>query len=274
MPPLRADLHVHSTASDGTLAPSALAVLAKRAGLTHLAVTDHDSVAGIAEAARACRRLDIVLIPGVELSATAPDGGDVHVLGYFIDTESAELLEHLEDLRAARLRRAAVMVESLNRAGVPVTLDDVLRFADGGSVGRAHVARAIVSAGHAPTVADAFHRFIGRGEPHYVAKDARTANEVIQCVLRAGGIPVLAHPGVGDHMHLIGALVAPGLQGIEAFHPEHGPERTAQLERIADQSGLLVTGGSDFHGADGPNPPLGSVPLPARHLKALLAARA
>lgn len=271
--PLRADLHVHSSASDGTLSPHAIVRLAARAGLTHLAITDHDSVSGLDEALDACVALGVKLIPGVELSATTERGDDVHILGYFIDPTSPLLLDRLTRFRLARSHRAERMVRSLADAGIPVTIDEVLRFAQDAAIGRAHVARAIVASGHAVSVKDAFERFIGRDAPHYIAKESPRPEEAISYIIEAGGIPVIAHPGVGGHSYLIERLIRQGLAGIEAFHADHAPEERLHYAALARELGLLVTGGSDFHGPQGPNPPLGSVELPAQHIEALLAAR-
>ncbi len=271
--PLRADLHVHSNASDGTLRPRAIVRLAARTGLTHLSITDHDSVSGLDEALEASVDLGVALIPGVELSATTERGSDVHILGYFIDPTSPRLLERLARFRHARSRRAERMVRSLADAGIPVTLKEVLRFSQGGAIGRAHIARAIVASGHAVSIRDAFERLIGRDAPHYVAKESPKPEEAISFIIEAGGIPVIAHPGVGDHSYLIERLTRQGLAGIEAFHADHTPDQRAHYAALARELGLLITGGSDFHGPQGPNPPLGSVELPAPHIEALLGAR-
>ncbi len=269
---MRADLHVHSTASDGTLSPSKLVLLALEAGVAVLALADHDSVEGIPEAVTAALGTPLTVIPAVELSSVAEDGRDVHILGYFIDTTDAVLLSTLSDLRAARVRRAEGMVAALSSAGFVVSLDDVRRFSSDGAMGRSHVARALVSAGHAETVSDAFNRFIGRGRPYYVSKDVRSPALAIQCIRDAGGIAVVAHPGVTRVDDLLDELSAAGLGGIEAYHGEHGDEQRVHYAAIAAARGLLATGGSDYHGPDAPNACLGSVVLPDEALRAFLAA--
>lgn len=270
---MRADLHVHSTASDGTLSPTNLVELALAASLDVLAIADHDSVAGLAEATRAASGTCLSVIPAVELSSVAADGRDVHILGYFVRADDPHLLAHLADLRGARLRRAATMVERLAAAGYELTLDQVLELSDGGAVGRSHVARALVNAGHAATVHDAFEHLIGHGRPFYVAKDVRTPAEAIGCIREAGGLAVAAHPGVTGSDDLIAALVDDGLAGVEAYHADHTPEQRAHYAQLAARLGLLTTGGSDYHGPAAPNPPLGSVEVPAEAVRALLAAR-
>jgi predicted metal-dependent phosphoesterase TrpH len=266
---MRADLHAHTTASDGSLSPSAIVSLADEVGLDILAVTDHDSVAGIPEALSVAGQTRLRLVPGVELSAVW-EGRDVHLLGYFVDHEDASLLEHLKDLRAARLRRAETIVASLSDAGYSIGIDDVLALAAGGSVGRSHVARALVSQGHATTVADAFQRFLGRGCPFYVPKDVRSPFDVLDVVRSAGGVAVLAHPGVTKVDALIAALVGAGLAGIEAYHAEHTPEQRAHYAWLAKSLGLIATGGSDYHGTDAIGVQLGSVDVPEADVERLM----
>jgi 3',5'-nucleoside bisphosphate phosphatase len=268
---MRADLHVHSTASDGTATPTELVELALGAGLDVLAIADHDSVAGLAEASRAAENTGLTLIPAVELSAVS-QGIDVHILAYFVDPTEPRLLADLELLRAVRFRRASAMVEALSEAGYSVTLDDVLALSDGGAVGRSHVARALVGSGAAESVSDAFRRLIGRGMPFYVPKDSQSPENVISTMRDLGAIPVLAHPGVTQADPIIPQLVDAGLLGIEAYHADHTPEQRVAYATLAADLGLLVTGGTDFHGAAAPNPTLGSVDIPSEVVAALLAA--
>ncbi len=270
---MKADLHVHSTASDGTLTPSQLVDLANERGLRVLAIADHDSVEGLTEARDAARDTPLILIPAVELSSVTADGRDVHVLGYYVDPTDPVLLAHLADLRDARLARAESMVAALAEAGFGLTLDDVLALSDGGAVGRSHVARALVAAGHAESVSDAFQRLIGREGPFYVAKDVRTPAEAIDAIRASGGIAVVAHPGVSGLEEHVDGFIDDGLGGVEAYHADHTPEMRAFYAELAARRGILVTGGSDFHGLSAPNPPLGSVEIPTEAIEALLAAR-
>ncbi len=266
---MRFDLHVHTTASDGMFTPAELVALAAELGLAAVAVTDHDSVEGVPEALSAAKSLgSVCVIPGVELSAVH-GGRDVHVLGYFIDHESMKLRMHLADLRAARRRRAEAIVGALRAAGYVIDLDEVLALSDGGAVGRSHVARALVERGQADDVSDAFRRLLGRGRPFYFPKDVRTPLEVLRMVLVAGGIPVLAHPGVTGIDDLVPTLAAEGLVGIEAYHPEHDEAQQARYVTMADEMGLLATGGPDYHGPSAPNPPLGSIDMPDTVLERL-----
>ena len=269
---MRADLHVHSTASDGTLSPSELVSLALQRNVDVLAIADHDSVEGLAEAIKAARDTQLVLVPAVELSASHPTA-DVHILGYHIDHEDPGLLAHLAALREARLARAYAMLERLAAVGIDVDIDEVLTLAEGGAVGRSHVARALVAGGHADHVADAFDRLIGRGKPHYVSKNAQLPAEVIAVIRRAGGVAVVAHPGVSGLDTIVPELIAAGLGGIEAYHADHTPAQREHYANLAREAQLFVTGGSDFHGHDAPNPPLGSVDLPDDAVTALLSWR-
>jgi len=268
---MRLDLHVHSTASDGSLAPREIVAIAIGQGLSALAITDHDSVEAVRPAQDAAAGSNLMVIPGVELSAVH-DGLDVHVLGYFVDITDPAFLQHLRALRAARLRRAEVMVAVLGNAGFHVTLSDVLLLAEGGSVGRSHIARALVQRGHAVSVADAFDRFIGRGRPYYVPKDSTSPADAVGIVLDAGGVPVIAHPGVTGVEDLIPELAAHGLAGIEAYHAEHTLEQAAQFAAMARDHGLICTGGSDHHGPTSPGAPLGAVDMPSDTLSELLRA--
>lgn len=268
---MKADLHVHSCASDGSLAAAELVSLALERGLDVLAIADHDSVEGIASALDAAEGTGLVLVPAVELSAV--DGGrDIHVLAYFVDHTSPSLLAYLEDLREARLHRAETMVAALNEAGLPIDLDGVLALSNGGAVGRSHVARALVEAGHADTVGDAFSRLIGRGRPFYVRKDSRSPKDVLAAVLDSGAVPVLAHPGVSGATDLVPQLVAAGLRGVEAYHADHTPGQRDSLLALARRFGLLVTGGTDYHGPGAPNPDLGTAYVPESAVRALLEA--
>lgn len=267
----RIDLHVHSTASDGRLAPGELADHAARRGVGVIALTDHDSVEGVAACREACADADVEFVPGVELSADA-DGRDVHILGYFIDPDDDVLLTRLAQLRGRRLERTERMVRALNEAGYDVTLEDVLAQAGEGAVGRSHVARALVDREHAHDLRDAFVRFIGVRGPFYVRKDNPSPADVIATIRAAGGVPVIAHAAVSKVEDLIEPLAHAGLGGIEAYHSEHTPQDAARLAATAAGLGLIVTGGTDYHGPDGPNPDLGDIEIPDGVYEGLLAA--
>lgn len=269
---MRADLHVHSTASDGTLSPHELVALADSNSVDVLAIADHDSVAGIPSAIEAAVGTSVLIIPAVELSACTPDGKDVHILGYGLDFGDSALAARLAELRDARIERARTMVALLSADGYTVSIDDVLDLSDGGAVGRSHVARALVNSGHAADIADAFSRLIGHGKTYYVAKSVKTPGEAMRIIREAGGVPVVAHPGVNRADEIIGEHSAGLLGGIEALHADHTPEQRTHYLSLAESLGLLVTGGTDFHGPQAHNPPLGSVEIPERHIVALLRA--
>lgn len=245
------DLHMHSTASDGSRSPADVVRAAKRAALSAIALTDHDTVAGLAEAHALGSELGIRIVNGVELSAVEGES-ETHLLGLHL--RDTTVLEHrLSELREMRGRRAARIVELLQSQGVQVTLDDVLMQAGTGAVGRPHVARALVADGWATDVRDAFDRYLGAGRSAYVAKEQLGMREAIAMVHAAGGLAVLAHPGASGTRERIEPLAAMGLDGVEVKHPSHSPQDTARLRACVDQLGLIPSGGSDWHGAaDGP----------------------
>lgn len=244
---VRIDLHTHSTASDGLLAPAALVAEAKRQGVDVLALTDHDTMAGVDEAAAAAAEAGIDFIPGVELNTDAPKG-ELHILGYCIAADKSSFQALLQRRQDGRRQRAHKMVQRLRHIGCNITMDDVERIAEGGVVARPHVARALVEGGYADDVAAAFDRFVGKGQPGYVPREGFTAYDAVQAILAAGGVPVLAHPGRMATEKYIEPLIDAGLQGIECFYPEHTAEQTARYVQIARRYDLVVTGGSDFHG--------------------------
>jgi len=245
------DLHMHSTASDGSRSPADVVRAAKRASLVAISLTDHDTVSGLPEAHAVGAELGVRIVNGVELSAVEGET-ETHLLGLHL-RDTAVLERGLGELREMRGRRAARIVELLQAQGVQVTLDDVMVQAGSGAIGRPHVARALVADGWATDVRDAFDRYLGAGRPAYVAKDQLEMREAIAMVHAAGGLAVLAHPGAGGTRERIEALVALGLDGVEVKHPSHSPQDVARLRAFVDQLGLIPSGGSDWHGAaDGP----------------------
>lgn len=259
---MRVDLHTHTTASDGMLPPNRLVELAREAGVTVLAVSDHDSTDSVDAAMASGQRIGVEVIPAVEIN-TDVDSGEVHVLGYYIDHHQSWLQEFLLWLRDGRVNRAARMVEKLNALGVKIDFRRVRALAQG-AVGRPHVARALVEAGAVKTTEEAFDRYIGRSGPAYVERMKVAPEEAVRIISRAGGIPVLAHPGWGVTDGMIPALVQAGLEGIEVYYPDHTPAMQAQYLDLARQYSLLVTGGTDFHGGDlATRVPLGSQYVPA-----------
>ncbi len=246
---MRIDLHTHTVASDGLLTATQLVRLARSWGVGILSVADHDSTESVEEAVRAGREEGIEVIPAVELNTDVP-GAEVHILGYFIDHRLEWLQALLRRLREGRLHRAQRMVEKLAALGAPIRLERVLALAGGGAVGRPHVARALVEAGHVSETAEAFARYIGRNGPAYVERLKVAPVQAVEIIRYAGGVPVLAHPGwLGDEA-MVDELLAAGLEGIEAYYPDHTPAMVERYLQIARSRGLLVTGGTDFHGGD------------------------
>jgi predicted metal-dependent phosphoesterase TrpH len=244
--PPRADLHVHTTASDGEYTPSQVAALAREAGLTAVAVTDHDTLAGVAEAQAAGARLGVRIVPGVELSAVHLER-EIHLLALHVEL-SDEFETQLTEFRAGRVRRAEEMVSRLRALGATITMDSVLAHAGRGAVGRPHVARALVDSGFVREHRDAFDRYIGNGRPAYVAKETLYAADAIDLVHAAGGIVVFAHPGRDGTRAFIEPLVGYGLDGLEILHPSQSSEDMARLGALAQHFGLVSSGGSDWHG--------------------------
>lgn len=259
---MRIDLHTHTTASDGLLTPEQLIDLARAREVGILAVADHDSTDAVDRAMAAGAAVGIEVLPAVELNTDVP-GTEVHVLGYLLDHRVPWLQQLLGLLRDGRLHRAERMVEKLTALGAPITMDRVLALAGGGSVGRPHVARVLVEAGWVSDTSEAFTRYIGRNGPAYVERLKVAPGEAVHIIRRAGGVPVLAHPGwLGDDAR-VDALVGEGLEGIEAYYPDHTLEMVQRYLALARRHGLLVTGGTDFHGTDlATRVPLGSQEVP------------
>ena len=268
------DLHTHSTWSDGLLSPTALVEEAASRGVRVLALTDHDTVAGIREARIAGERLGVEVIPGVELSTSLGSGGEIHLLGYFVDIDDPGLVERLSGYALARAERMERMVDRLLRVGAPVALERVREIAGHGTVGRPHLGRALVEAGHAADLTDAFERYIGGGRPAYVPRPRVDPADAIALVRGAGGVPVLAHPfSVGGVEGVLDRLVPAGLAGMEVDYGAYTPEDRDVLRQIAARRGLIATGGSDYHGPDlRAARELGSAPVRVEAVAALRAA--
>ncbi len=268
------DLHTHTTASDGALAPAALVELARREGAGVLGVTDHDTVAGLDEAMEAGVRLGVEVIPGLEVSSYY-QRQEVHLLGYFVDHRRPALLERLAAWRAERVGRLHEMVDRLRRFGIHLDADRIAARGAGASVGRPHVAVALVEAGHVATVEEAFDRFLADGKPAHVPRQRVPVAEAIALVREAGGLPVLAHPGTYRNDGMIPELVRDGLVGIEVLHRDHNDVATGRYRRIAARYNLACTGGSDYHGLPGAEAQhLGRPSLPQADLDALRARHA
>ncbi|MBZ0293430.1 MAG: PHP domain-containing protein [Anaerolineae bacterium] len=265
------DLHTHTTASDGQLTPAQLVELAREIGLDTIAITDHDTTSGIIQAQEAAPS-GFEVIAGIELSAEDA-GGDVHMLGYCIDLDNAIFQTALEEFRSRRYFRAQKIAEKLAALELPVEWDRIEAIAEGGAIGRPHIARAMMEAGYVTSVKEAFERFLENGGPAYVARKRLSPEESVELIHIAGGAAVLAHPVyVKDHRAMIDRLLPVGLDGIEVVYPDHPPALQAELRAIAQAHDLIMTGGSDFHGLNLPGKAmLGSVTPPADAVQALKA---
>ncbi|MGG3882626.1 PHP domain-containing protein [Brevibacillus panacihumi] len=250
-----ADLHTHTTASDGTCDPKENVRIAMEAGLAALAITDHDTVAGIAEAKEAGAVLGIEVIPGVEISSVAR-GQDIHVLGFFVPYEDASFQEKLVGLRETRHERNKLLINKLQELGIAIKLEDVYKRKQGTdkNIGRPHIAEELMELGVVNSIEEAFDKYLGKGGAAYVNPPRITPQEAITLIREAGGVAVLAHPGLYDDDELVKELIEFGLDGIEVFHPDNSQNQREVYRKWAEEFDLLVTGGSDFHGWRGEEP--------------------
>ncbi|WP_410768165.1 PHP domain-containing protein [Fontibacillus sp. BL9] len=252
-PAQRFDLHTHTRASDGMNPPAENVRLAKEKGLTGLAITDHDTVAGVREAIEKGEKLGVLVIPGVEISTRAA-GKDIHVLGYFLDTRDSKLLERLASLRETRDARNGQIIRKLQELGISITLDEVIEglgrpLRNDESLGRPHIADTLVRKGYAKDLRDAFDRYLGEGKPGYASLPRIAPEEAMDWIREAGGAAVLAHPGLyGDDDLVVDILERGRPAGVEVYHSDHGPEDEGRYAALAKRYGLIPTGGSDYHG--------------------------
>ncbi len=283
------DLHTHSNVSDGSETPTRVAELAAAAGCSAFALTDHDSLLGLAEARRAAEQAGITLIPGCEVSCVKPTvpgasiTGSVHVLVYFVDEGEGPLQDELLALRRDRRRRNDALIERLRDLGVDIEWETVVTQAGGeGGVGRPHFAQVLVHMGVAEDIQDAFDRYLADGKSAYVPKARITPTEVVKLATASGGVAVLAHPltlglGPGPLENLVSDLARQGLGGIEAVYGRYSPQERKQLRRLSERTGVVATGGSDFHGTFKPDlevgTGLGDLNVPDDVLDALMARR-
>lgn len=260
------DLHIHSTASDGTCTPAELIRLATDIGLQAIAITDHDTLDGTCSAQEGAIPAQLRILSGVELSAAPPSGfpmgGSLHILGYGLDPDCLALKQALAELRAARDQRIPKIIERLNHIGIAISLPQVMDQVGFGSPGRPHIARVLIDMGVATDINDAFDRYLAKGQPAYVDKYRIECRRALELIHLAGGVPVLAHPYLvpGGHTAvttLVARLHAMGLMGIEVYYPHHTCEDVACYLDLAQRFELLVTGGTDFHGQVTPNIQLG-----------------
>lgn len=264
-----ADLHLHTNLSDGTLSPAKLAALARRRGIGCISITDHDSVAAFLSD---IPQEGIEIIPGIELTADS-NNSEVHILGYFIDYRAKWFREKLKDICSSRIARMKEMCKKLTRMGMMLDYKEVLDLAGHSCVGRLHLARLMVKKGYTPNTKEAFDKYIGDRKPAYVSKFRLNPQEAIALILKAQGIPVLAHPYSLLQQDLIPELAKSGLMGLEALYPEHSPSQVKHYQKLAEELGLLVTGGSDYHGEAKPQRRVGAVKIPYDLVRKLKASR-
>jgi predicted metal-dependent phosphoesterase TrpH len=261
-----ADLHLHTFFSDGTFSPEELAGHGARLGFAAMALTDHDSVEGCARMMVACAAAGIEFIPGTELTAEIDDT-ELHLLGYFLDAHNEKLLTEISKFQIVRQNRIHEMVAAINKLGVPLTAETVFALANCKSPGRPHVARALVKAGLVANLDEAFERFLKKGRPAWVPKAKMSALEGMELIHQAGGLAVMAHPGLNRTDEIIPALVEAGMDGIECFHTKHSTATSERYLQIAEKYNLLVTGGSDCHGFSKNKPLIGTVKLPYEYVE-------
>lgn len=268
----RVDLHIHSTASDGRLTPVEIVREAAERGLTYIALADHDTVDGIAPAQAAAQAFpQLKVIPCVEISTDIPQG-EVHVLGYFIDYNNAELGATLGRFRNSRLRRAQGMVAKLDDLGIHIDWQRVQQIAGGSSIGRPHIAQAMLEKGYIDSIKQAFTEYLGRNRPAYVEREKMTPAEAVALIVKAQGLPVLAHPlTVNDPEVMTIELKAAGLVGIEAYYDGYTTDEINWLVGLADKHNLIATGGSDYHGLDPTETAIGGADLPIESVERLIA---
>lgn len=253
----RLDLHLHTTHSDGSCTPTEVVNMAHQAGVTALAITDHDIMTGVTEAIEVGQQCGIEIIPGVEISSLAGNS-ELHILGYFLDRQDSDLLVRLKTLRDARHRRNPQIIERLQALGVEITYDEVRALANTDSIGRPHIARVLMDKHVVASAKEAFDRFLADGKPAYVPRELPSPAEAIRWIKAARGLAVLAHPTwvkVADRslVDLVRQLKADGLDGVEVYYSTHAARQTREYLNLAQQLGLLVTGGSDFHGLTKPD---------------------
>ena len=243
------DLHVHTTASDGTATPPEVLEKAVQIGLLGLSITDHDTIAGLPIAQKYLdqNNLPIEFIPGIEMSTEAFKE-DIHILGYFIDYANCDLLQKLKQIREARAERAVKMIDKLTSMGIDIDINDVKKYAKTDFIGRPHIAMALISKGYITSIREGFVNYIGRGKPAYEPRYKFTPAEAIDLIRKSGGVCVLAHPGLIGNETVIQEVIDMGVEGLEVYYPEHTPYQIKNYLKLCNENNLLVTGGSDYHG--------------------------
>ncbi len=268
----QADLHIHSTASDGKLTPTDVVLEAARRGLSFIALTDHDNIDGIASAQATARAFPgLKIIPGVEISTDVAEG-EVHVLGYFIDYTDPEFNAALDGFKNSRLQRGEKMVAKLRKLGINIDWQRVKEIAGGSTIGRPHIAQAMLEKGYISSFKEAFNEYLGHGRPAYVERDKMTPKEAVELIIKAKGLPVLAHPlTLPDPEAMTAELKGAGLVGLETYYNGYTTEEINRLLTLADKHELIATGGSDYHGIDDTETGIGDIDLPLEAVEKLIA---
>lgn len=268
----KADLHIHSTASDGKLSPADVVLEAARRGLSFIALADHDNIDGIVSAQTTARAFPgLKVIPGVEISTDVAEG-EVHVLGYFIDYTDAEFNAALDRFKNSRLQRGQRMVAKLEKLGIHIDWQRVLEIAGGSTIGRPHIAQAMLEKGYITSFKQAFSEYLGHNRPAYVERDKMTPKEAVELIIKAEGLPVLAHPlTLPDPEAMTAELKAGGLVGLEAYYDGYTTEEISRLLALAEKHQLIVTGGSDYHGIEDTETAIGGAGLPIEAVEKLIA---
>lgn len=267
------DLHTHTTESDGTWTPKQLVQEAFSRGLSTIAVTDHDTTAGVKTAQMSAPE-GFEIVAGIELNAVAPDGQETHILGLWIDPDYPPLQEQLDILRESRVDRIEKMLRKLRELGVSLSYSDVAKFSLRDVVSRSHVASALLEKGYVSSKQEAFERFIGQDAPGYVERYKLSPSKAVELIRSSGGVAVLAHPGLMRNLDVLPILVDAGLVGLEVIHPSHSPDQIPHFLALAEKFGLLPSGGSDCHGPGGKDQVfLGDYTIPTEWLARLAARR-
>lgn len=267
-----ADLHAHTSESDGTYTPVQLVKEALKRSLSAVAIVDHDTVNAIPLALKAAEETSLEVVPGIELTSQY-ENQEIHILGYFLDYQDKGLLDKLKPVRQARIRRVHEMIKNLKGLGIELEPQTVFDISGSGTVGRMHIARALVKDGWVSSTAEAFRKYIGDQSPAYVLGFRFSPEEAIKIIRNAGGVAVLAHPYILRNDEWIGEFAASGLQGLEAYYPEHSQSQVNYYLELAKKLNLVVTGGSDFHGSAKPDIKLGSIKIPLELVEKLRSAK-
>lgn len=244
---LKLDLHVHTNHSDGLFSPKEVIDLAIKQNISGIAITDHDTISALDEALEYCKTKNFILIPGIEFGCVH-NNEEVHILGYFIDYNNDELIKMVEKLRSSRVTRGVQMVEKISQLGLDITIEEVKEYSGEDYIGRPHIARVLMDHRYVTDIQDAFNKYLNRGKPGYVERFQLSVKDTIELIKRAGGIPILAHPGLLKDKEIINYAISMGIRGLECIHSKHTKNDTKFLKKLALAKDLIITGGSDFHG--------------------------